>query len=51
MAATSTAHTATALTPPSSSHGDSNGFQWDFSAQPVRDEVSSHRLIEVSIPI
>lgn len=41
MAATSAAHTASALTPPSSSHGDTNGFQWDFNnLQNPRDEVS-----------
>ncbi|KAF3771202.1 hypothetical protein M406DRAFT_67522 [Cryphonectria parasitica EP155] len=41
MAAMSTAQTATTLTPPSSSHGDANGFRWDFATDPAgRPDVS-----------
>lgn len=42
MATLSTAQTATTttLTPPSSSHGDANGFQWDFSTTAGKPEVS-----------
>jgi hypothetical protein len=32
MAALSAVQTATTLTPPSSSHGDGNGFSWDFTS-------------------
>ncbi|KAJ4388981.1 hypothetical protein N0V93_006443 [Gnomoniopsis smithogilvyi] len=39
MAAMAAAHTATAtITPPSSSHGDNNGFQWDFTTAPAKAE-------------
>lgn len=48
MATLSTAQTATAttLTPPSSSHGDANGFQWDFSATSGKPEVSLYPCSE-----
>lgn len=39
MAALSAVQTATTLTPPSSSHGDGNGFSWDFAS--AKHEVSS----------
>lgn len=32
MSALSAVQTATTLTPPSSSHGDGNGFSWDFAS-------------------
>lgn len=38
MAALSAVQTATTLTPPSSSHGDGNGFSWDFTS--AKHEVS-----------
>lgn len=44
MAAMSTAQTATTLTPPSSSHGDVNGFQWDFQTTAGKPEVSFFSL-------
>lgn len=39
MSALSAVQTATTLTPPSSSHGDGNGFSWDFTS--AKHEVSS----------
>lgn len=42
MAAMPAAHAATQLTPPSSSHGDANGTQWNFGNAPAgKPEVSS----------
>lgn len=38
MSALSAVQTATTLTPPSSSHGDGNGFSWDFTS--AKHEVS-----------